>query len=318
MLAPMEGVVNARMRRLLTNIGGIDRCVTEFVRVNHQVLPDRVFHRLCPELKEQGTTESGVPVFVQLLGSDAPMMANNAERAEILGAKGLDINFGCPAKTVNRHRGGSVLLTEPNTVYDVVSAMRNRVSKNIPVHAKIRLGYENDSLLSEIVDAVQSGGANELVIHARTKADGYKPPAHWHRVKPLLHRYTIPIVINGEIWTIDDAIQAQLDSGCADIMLGRGLLARPDLPLTIQNTSNGIKGETLAWQDIHQLLLMFFRECIVDCPPKHVGGPVKQWLGYLRNSYPEAEVLLSQIKRLKTIEDLERGLSANSCPKQAA
>ena len=181
-LAPMEGVINASMREFLTSMGGYSRCVTEFVRVTNVLLPPRCFYRLCPELHHGGLTPSGVPVFVQLLGSDPAALAENAARAEALGAPGVDLNFGCPAKTVNNSMGGSILLREPDRVHEIVAAVRQAVSPATPVSVKIRLGYDNADQLAEIVDAAFSGGGDELAIHARTKFDGYKPPAHWHRV----------------------------------------------------------------------------------------------------------------------------------------
>ena len=126
-LAPMQGVIDAPMRARLTSLGGYDRCVTEFVRVSGSRLPERVFLRLCPELHEGGCTPSGTPVYVQLLGSDPTALAANACRAAALGAPGIDLNFGCPAKTVNRSEGGSVLLREPARVTGIVAAVREAV-----------------------------------------------------------------------------------------------------------------------------------------------------------------------------------------------
>ena len=97
-LAPMEGVVDATMRKILTDIGGIDYCATEFIRVTNQMIPKRVIQRYCPELDAGGTTHSGVPVFCQFLGSDGNRIAANANRAIQMGAPGVDLNFGCPAK----------------------------------------------------------------------------------------------------------------------------------------------------------------------------------------------------------------------------
>ena len=112
-LAPMQGVVDHLMRDMLTQIGGYDLCVTEFVRVVDQLMPNRVFYRLCPELKSEGRTPSGTPVKVQLLGQDPNWLAENAVRAVNLGSHGVDLNFGCPAKTVNKNKGGAILLREP-------------------------------------------------------------------------------------------------------------------------------------------------------------------------------------------------------------
>ena len=116
LLAPMEGLLDHCLRDVLTRAGGVDRCVSEFIRVTDQLLPARVFLRLMPELAQGSRTAAGTPVRAQLLGSDAACLADNAAALAALGAEGIDLNFGCPAPTVNRHRGGAVLLDEPELV----------------------------------------------------------------------------------------------------------------------------------------------------------------------------------------------------------
>ncbi len=303
-LAPMEGVVNARMRTLLTTIGGIDRCVTEFVRVSGQLLPRRVFYRLCPELEKGGLTPSGVPVYVQLLGSDPQCMAENAARAAALGAPGIDINFGCPAKCVNRHRGGSVLLDEPELIADIVSAMRRAVPREIPVTAKIRLGYRDSERLHDVVRAVSEAGASELAVHARTRDDGYKPPAFWHRIEELHALTTIPIIANGEVWNSEHYWQCRRESGSSTVMIGRGLLSTPDLARQIKSELLQQHSATMQWQEILPLLASFFSDCRQHCHPKHAAGPLKQWLGYLRRQYPQAQQLFDEIKRLRCPDEI--------------
>ncbi|WP_269619325.1 tRNA-dihydrouridine synthase [Zhongshania aquatica] len=303
-LAPMEGVVNARMRALLTAVGGIDRCITEFVRITDQLLPARVYHRLCPELKNGSKTPSGTPVYIQLLGGEPGPMAENAALAASLGAIGIDTNFGCPAKCVNRHRGGSVLLDEPELLYQIINSMRRAVPKSIPVTAKIRLGFNDDSKLIDIVSAISEAGANALTIHARTRMDGYKPPAHWHQLAKVHEFTTIPIIANGEVWSPEDFKECRQQSLCHDVMLGRGLLARPDLALEIKSVASGKEYLSQQWPATLLLLEALFEDSLANCAPRHVGGPIKQWLGYLRREYTEAEQLFNQIKRLNTPYDL--------------
>jgi len=163
-LAPMEGVIDAPMRRLMTDIGGYTRCVTEFVRVTNVLLPERVFRKFCPELSQGGVTDAGVPVYTQLLGSDPQALAINAVRAVELGAPGIDLNFGCPAKTVNNSMGGSILLREPSQVATIVASVRQAVPSETPVTAKIRLGYDNAESLPEIVDGIRAAGATEKTV----------------------------------------------------------------------------------------------------------------------------------------------------------
>ncbi|MDC3332896.1 tRNA-dihydrouridine synthase [bacterium] len=300
-LAPMEGVVDHTMREMLTAIGGIDRCVTEFVRVTDQELPDKIFYRLCPELHHHSKTLYDTPVYVQLLGGHPETIALNAQKAARLGAAGIDLNFGCPSKKVNNSDGGSVILREPTRVYDIINAARNAVPSTTPVTAKIRLGYEDSSQLADIADAVFAANASELAIHARTKVDGYKPPAHWHKIADIKQRSPIPIFANGEIWTPEQAKQCQQESGCTDIMIGRGLLSRPDLARQIKNP----EAAAMSWKEVLTLLLKFCHTTEAQCEAKYVGNRVKQWLGYLRLHYQDASALFEEIKRLKTPDAIE-------------
>ena len=108
--------------------------------MTQHVLPAHVFYKYVPELHNDAKTASGTPIHVQLLGSEAQLMAENAAYAAELGAPAIDINFGCPAKTVNSHRGGSVLLDEPEVMYDIISAVRRAVPKSYSSVSKNSLG----------------------------------------------------------------------------------------------------------------------------------------------------------------------------------
>ncbi|MFT5571968.1 MAG: tRNA-dihydrouridine synthase C [Cryomorphaceae bacterium] len=299
----MEGVVDSEMRSVLTQIGGYDRCVTEFVRVTEQRLPDHVFRRFCPELDTGGTTPSGTPVYLQLLGGNAHWMGINAGLAQKLEPLGIDLNFGCPSKTVNKSDGGSALLKEPQRVGDIVAAVRDAVDPSIAVTAKIRLGFSNHDFLDEITDQVVRGGASQLCIHARTRDDRYKPPAYWHVVKSVSDRVSIPIVINGEIWSPEDAQAALEQSGCEHLMLGRGALSCPDLAKRIKQSNEGTADEALTWDQTLEIMQRYLR---TSCSkhPMFVSNRSKQWLAFLRMHFPQAAELFTLIKRLKVAEDV--------------
>jgi len=143
-LAPMEGLTDFTMRHVLTQLSPYDWCVTEFLRITDRLMPDSVFYRHCPELLSQGRTSNGTPVHFQFLGSDPEMLALNARRAAELGAIAIDLNFGCPAKTVNRHGGGASLLASSQTLHDIVRCVREHVPADVPVSAKMRLGHRFD------------------------------------------------------------------------------------------------------------------------------------------------------------------------------
>lgn len=304
----MEGVLDYHMRELLTRNGVYDRCVTEFVRVTQTVLPDHVFLRYCPELNNGGMTTSSTPVFVQLLGSDPGLMAASAVRAAGLGALGIDLNFGCPAKCVNRRNGGSILLNEPDTVRSIISAVRQAVPMDIPVTVKIRLGVSDSNNFEKICRDAQDAGADELCIHARTKENGYKPPAYWSEVKPVLGFLNIPVVINGEIWSVSDAINAQQASGCKDLMLGRGALSRPDIAEAIKAAAENHNYLPLTWDEIVDELQIRFNNT-QHSHPKHIGNRLKQWLVYLRREYPQAVDLFHIMRTLKTTETINKAFT---------
>lgn len=308
MLAPMEGVIDHTMRELLSSLGGLDRCVTEFVRVSDRLLPPRVFYRLCPELRSGGITPSGNSVYVQILGGQATVVAENAARAAELGAHGIDLNFGCPAKSVNRSDGGSILLREPTRVSAITEAVRRAVPADIPITVKTRLGYEDQDRFLDIVQGIEAAGADELTVHARTKKHGYRPPAYWDEIARARELVDLPIIANGEIWSPADAMRCLEVSRCNDLMLGRGVLCRPDLPRLIRAMARGEFLEPMSWSEVSTLLLRFFKLNLDYYDDHHAGNPLKQWLVYLRSHYLQAAVLFEEIKRLREPEAIEMRL----------
>lgn len=201
LLAPMEGVLDSLVRELLTEVNDYDLCITEFLRVVDQLLPVKSFYRLCPELHHQSRTPSGTRVRVQLLGQYPEWLAENAARAVALGSWGVDLNCGCPSKLVNGSGGGATLLKDPELIYRGAKAMREAVPGHLPVTVKVRLGWDSGERRFEIADAVQQAGASELVVHGRTKEDGYKAERiNWQAIGEIRRRLTIPVVANGEIW----------------------------------------------------------------------------------------------------------------------
>ena len=318
LLAPMEGLLDFVLRDVLTRAGsggGVDRCVSEFIRITERLMPNRTFIRIMPELLNGGRTFAGVPVRGQLLGSDPVCLAENAARLAELGSPGIDLNFGCPAKIVNRHGGGAMLLDDPELVARIVSAVRRAVPAHVPVSAKMRLGFNDDTRAEECAQAIEGAGASELVIHARTKAHGYRPPAYWERIADVRAVVAIPVIANGEIWTVADALRCREVSGCDDIMLGRGMVADPGLAWDIRAAdrrlghSQSVRPELVEGSDgIHQVTWQTLRPLINDfwtlvsgrVERKHRAGRLKQWLNFLRRRYPEAEAAYAA---LRTIND---------------
>ena len=293
-LAPMEGVTDFVMRDLLTQIGGIDQCVTEFLRVTDTLYPETVFYKNCPELKTNSRTRAGTPVFVQLLGGKADPLAQNAVRAAELGALGIDLNFGCPAKTVNRHDGGATLLKSSNRIFDIVSTVRKAVPSHIPVTAKIRLGFDSPEPCIENALAAESAGAAWLTVHCRTKTDGYKPPAYWEWIPKIKEKAKIKIIANGEIWTTEDFNRCQSVTACSDFMIGRAALRNPFLFQQIKKLS-----VTPVARASTELILGFFDSCVSYANEDYATARTKQWLNQLRVVDEKSLAIFEEVKTLK-------------------
>jgi tRNA-dihydrouridine synthase C len=329
LLAPMEGLLDFVLRDILTRVGGVDRCVSEFIRVTGTLLPDRVFTRIVPELEHGGRTPAGVPVRAQLLGSDPACLAENAAKLAALGPAGIDLNFGCPAKGVNRHRGGAVLLDEPELIAQIVAAVRRAVPRPMPVSAKMRLGYNDGSRALECALAIAGGGADELVVHARTKADGYRPPAYWERIHDIRAAVSIPVIANGEIWNVEDALRCRTLSGCDALMLGRGIVADPGLALAIKARDRALHADSielrdplkpgsgdpgLSWQALLPFVADFWQIVGAHIAPHHHAGRLKQWLNFLRRRYPEAQEAYAAVRTINDPALIGQQLFAQCAP----
>jgi tRNA-dihydrouridine synthase C len=232
-------------------------------------------------------------------------MADNAAALARLNPPGIDLNFGCPAKVVNRHGGGAALLDEPELVAKIVAAVRRAVPSNIPVSAKMRLGFNDDSRAEECAIAIASSGANELVVHARTKADGYRPPAYWSRIADIKAVVDIRVIANGEIWNVDDAKRCQELSGCDTLMIGRGMVQNPCLA----NDIKGLAGAS-SWQSIQPLLHDFWELVCNRLDRKSRTGRFKQWLNFLRRQYPEAEVAYMALRTCNDPDQVDAWFAA--------
>ncbi|AUZ04580.1 tRNA-dihydrouridine synthase [Vitreoscilla sp. C1] len=311
-LAPMQGLVDDVMRDLLTRMGGLDACVSEFVRITHTVHGRGMWMKLIPELEHDAKTFAGVPCTVQILGSDAENMALNALEAVRYGAQKIDINFGCPAPTVNRHQGGAVLLKEPERMLEIVSTVRQALPELVPLSAKMRLGYESKDLFLDCAQAIADGGACEVAVHARTKIEGYEPPAHWQYIHRIREALNIPVIANGDVFSLDDYIAIKAQSGCDSVMLGRGAVRRPDLARQIMLYEQGQTVTEMDWPEIMHWVRLFFELCCIKAgDSKYPMARLKQWVAMMKLVYPQAHVLFEAIRPLKGNDEIRTVLKAS-------
>lgn len=218
-LAPMEGLGDAPFRLALSKVGGFDEATTEFIRVPKNAHVCSLAKVYDPHLT------APIPQAAQIMGSDPALMAAMAWQLERRGAPRIDINCGCPSNVVVGRHAGSSLLKVPSHLGKLAAAVVGAVK--IPVSLKMRTGFEDTSLFEDNVLAAQSAGISFLTLHARTKVDGYKPPAYWEYIARAKQLLSIPLIGNGEIWTVEDARRMLQETGCDGLMVGRGAAADP-------------------------------------------------------------------------------------------
>lgn len=307
-VAPMEGVTDAPMRALLGELGAFTFAVSEFIRISHSVPSRSVFLRHVPELARGAITPTGLPVQVQILGGDAGRMAEAAATAHEAGATAIDINFGCPAKTVNRHDGGATLLKYPLRIREIVAAVRSAVPVNVPVSAKMRLGWDSNEPILENAAMAAEGGANWITIHGRTRIAGYAPPIYWPPIGRVREQLGVPIVANGDIFSLEGFRRCRDETGCRHFMLGRGALASPELPRLIA-AEMGLaphkpdSAESLAdeWPGLSQRLVDWSRHYGLN-RSEQTARKLKQWLK-MASVYGNFDAF-DRVKEATTVEEM--------------
>ena len=271
-LAPMEGVGDACFRKAMASIGGFDEAVRDFLRV-----PKNPHIPSLSKLYDPDEL-APVPLAAQLMGSDPGPMAEMAQAIEQRGAKRIDINCGCPSNTVTGRGAGSSLLRDPNDLHEVAVAVVKAVS--IPVTLKMRSGFEDTSLFRENALAAEASGVKYVTVHPRTKVDGYGPPAKWEFIAEAKSLLKIPVVGNGDIVTVEDALKMLEQTKCDSLMIGRGSLMNPFIFHQIRAHFSGKKYVV----DEHQLVHYFSVYQAVTPPEfsmKLRVNKLKQLLGFL-------------------------------------
>ena len=188
--------------------------------------------------------------------------------------------------------------------------MSRAAAGQIPVTAKIRLGFADRRRALECARAAEQGGAAQLVVHARTRNEGYRPPAHWEWIGRIRRHLAIPVVANGDIWSLEEYWQARTLSGCHDVMLGRGALADPWLAPRIRHwQATGERLHETLWPSRASMLSDYAALQRSTLPERVVVSLLKQWLNHMRARDAEAQRRFAVLKRITDLDTLLAGLS---------
>lgn len=276
-LAPMEGVGDHCFRKAMAFVGGFDEAVRDFLRVPanaHVKSLAKAYdpHELAP-----------IPLAAQIMGSDPALMAEMAQELFLKGARRIDVNCGCPSNIVTGRGAGSSLLKDPNVLHDVTRAVVQAVG--IPVTIKMRSGYEDISLFEENILAAEQSGARYITLHPRTKADGYGPPARWDLIARAKSLLKIPLIGNGDILTVEDALMMLRTTRCDGLMIGRGSIINPFIFHQIRAHYSKAAYEP-KWAHLLGFLEAYMAARPEDYPSQVHTNKLKQLLGFIFKSNP--------------------------------
>lgn len=218
-LAPMSGVTDLPFRKLVKKCGA-GLVVSEMIASRAMILQTRQSMQKCAVSEGEDTTS------IQLAGCDPDVMADAAKLNEDIGAKIIDINFGCPVKKVVGGNAGSALMKDEKLAAKILEKTVNAV--NVPVTLKMRTGWDDESRNApRLAKIAEDLGIKMITVHGRTRCQMYKGKADWRFIKNVKNAVEIPVIANGDINTIDDAQKCMEESGADGIMIGRGAYGRP-------------------------------------------------------------------------------------------
>lgn len=277
LLAPMEGVGDRSFRRAMASVGGFDQACTEFLRVPMNA------HVASLAKRYQANETAPIPQAAQIMGSNPDLMADMAREIANRGAPRIDLNCGCPSNTVTGKGAGSSLLKDPNQLHKVAKAMVQAV--DIPVTAKLRSGFDDISLFRENLLAAQESGIRFLTLHPRTKADGYGPPARWDLIAEAKQILKIPLVGNGDIISVQHAVNMLKQTGCDALMIGRGGVINPFIFQMIKGHFAG-KPYVPLWDTFKTYMQIFVENFPADLSLRGQINKLKCLFGFLFRANP--------------------------------
>jgi tRNA-dihydrouridine synthase B len=225
-LAPMAGVTDLIFRRICKGMGA-DVMVTEFVSAEGIMQADERTRKYTEFDEEQR------PVGVQLFGADGVRMGEAARKIIDKGLAGrvpdfIDINFGCPVNKVVSRNGGSSLLRDCPLLASVASGVAKAVGHEVPVTAKIRIGWDADSVNAvEVARTLEDCGIRVIAVHGRTRAQGYGGEADWETIDAVARAVGVPVIGNGDIATGADLAKRKRETAVSGVMIGRAAMQNP-------------------------------------------------------------------------------------------
>jgi len=296
-LAPLAGITNLPFR-LVCRKGGAGLAWAEMISSRALHFKDRrtrdmaVFH------------ESEHPVAAQIFGRDPDEMAEAARFLEAQGADILDINMGCPVKKILKSGSGVQLMREPELARSIVATVVRAVQ--IPVTVKFRLGWSEEEMnYIRLGRAFEEEGAAGLVLHPRTRVQGFKGAAHWEAIEELVDAVNVPVIGSGDVATGEEASRMLSSTGCAGVMVGRGALGKPWIFGSINAYIKGIaSGDKHGFRP--ELVQMHLDLLLDYLPGRRSVGHLRKHLAWYSRGFPGGAAFRREVNGLLEPHEIVR------------
>ncbi len=297
LLAPMAGISNIAFR-LAAKEHGVGLVCTEMISAQGVVRGNLKTSRLMAISSEER------PVAVQIFGRDAEAIARAAQMVES-SADIIDLNFGCPARKIVGSGSGSALMKQPEILGDIVSQVAKSVS--CPVTAKIRSGWdEKNKNALEIARIVEDSGAAAVIVHPRTRSQGFTGLSDWRIIADVKNAVSIPVIGNGDVNNPEDAKNMLEFTGCDGVMIGRGALGNPWIfSRTIRYMETGVLPPPPTQEEKLRHLLKFTKN-LIDLKGERIAcREIRKFVKWYTKGMPQAKELRQTAVQVENFKELE-------------